>query len=431
MNILTNPDIFSGLSKGQFLSKTGSCKTYDEEADGYCRGDGVVTLILKRLEDAVAEKDPILGVICGTATNHSAEAVSITHPHIGAQKFLFQKVMDEAGVDVRDVDYVEMHGTGTQAGDGVEMESVSGVFAPRPSARRRGPGQPLFVGSVKSNIGHGEAVSGVSALAKILLMFKKNTIPPHCGIKGKINQRFPPDLKERNLNIAFEPKRFPRTRNGKDGRTAFLNNFSAAGGNTALLLQDGPLKASPDEDPRRTKIVTVSAKSLKSFRSNLQNLLSWVNSQKDLDLSSVAYSTTARRVHYNYRVAINVQNVDQLSQKLEALTDVTHVPISSTIPKVAFVFTGQGSQYSGMGKELYSSSAEFRTEIDNMDRLAVIQGFTSFIDLIRGSGSIENMSPVSVQLGIVCLEIALSHLWQSWGAQPVVVIGHSLGEYAI
>lgn len=118
MNILTNPDIFSGLSKGQFLSKTGSCKTFDAGADGYCRGDGVVTVILKRLDDAITDHDPILGVINGIATNHSAEAVSITHPHAGAQKFLFQKVMDEAGVDARSVKYVEMHGTGTQAGDG-------------------------------------------------------------------------------------------------------------------------------------------------------------------------------------------------------------------------------------------------------------------------------------------------------------------------
>ena len=164
MNVLTNPDIFSGLSKGQFLSKTGSCKTYDQGADGYCRGDGVVTLILKRLDDAIADKDPILGVINGIATNHSAEAVSITHPHAGAQKFLFQKVMDEAEVDIRSVNYVEMHGTGTQAGDGVEMDSVSSVFAPPLTSKsKRRSDKPVYVGSVKSNVGHGEAVSGATA----------------------------------------------------------------------------------------------------------------------------------------------------------------------------------------------------------------------------------------------------------------------------
>lgn len=106
MNVLTNPDIFSGLSKGQFLSKTGSCKTYDNDADGYCRADGVATVILKRYEDAIADKDSILGVIAGIATNHSAEAVSITHPHEDAQRFLFQQVMDQAGVNPSQVSYV-------------------------------------------------------------------------------------------------------------------------------------------------------------------------------------------------------------------------------------------------------------------------------------------------------------------------------------
>lgn len=163
---MTNPDIFSGLSKGQFLSKTGSCKTYDNEADGYCRGDGVATVILKRYEDAIAEGDPILGVIAGIGTNHSAEAISITHPHEGAQRFLFQQVMDQAGVDVNQVGYVEMHGTGTQAGDKVEMASVSSVFAP--THKRRRSDQPLFLGSTKANIGHGEAVSGVTALVKVV-----------------------------------------------------------------------------------------------------------------------------------------------------------------------------------------------------------------------------------------------------------------------
>lgn len=110
---MTNPDFYAGLSKGQFLSKTGSCKTFDHDADGYCRGDGVATVILKRLEDARADNDPILGVILSSATNHSSEAVSITHPHAGAQEFLFRKIMRDSGVEPREVDFLEMHGTGT------------------------------------------------------------------------------------------------------------------------------------------------------------------------------------------------------------------------------------------------------------------------------------------------------------------------------
>jgi acyl transferase domain-containing protein len=151
---LTNPDIFAGLSRGQFLSKTGNCKTYDDGADGYCRGDGAGTVILKRLEDAEADNDPILAVILGTGTNHSADAVSITHPHAGAQEYLFKKTLTESSLEPHDVSYVEMHGTGTQAGDAIEMESVLNSFAP--ANRQRAPDHPLYIGSVKSNVGHGE-----------------------------------------------------------------------------------------------------------------------------------------------------------------------------------------------------------------------------------------------------------------------------------
>lgn len=181
-NILTNPDIFSGLSRGFFLSKTGPCKTWDNDADGYCRGDGVATVILKRLADAITDHDPVLGVIRGIGTNHSAEAVSITHPHAGAQSSLFAKVLRESNVQPENVSYVEMHGTGTQAGDSTEMKSVTDVLAPEGSRRV----SPLYLGAVKSNIGHGEAVAGVSSLIKLLLMLQKSSIPPHCGIKGQI-----------------------------------------------------------------------------------------------------------------------------------------------------------------------------------------------------------------------------------------------------
>jgi len=153
-SINTGPSMFAGLSRGGFLSPTGSCKTFDENADGYCRGDGVGTVVLKRLEDAIADNDNIQGIIRSSATNHSADASSITHPHAKTQKQLYQQVLQKAGVKPRDVSYVEMHGTGTQAGDVAEMTSVVGVFG-----KDRGQDNLLYVGSVKPNIGHGEAVS--------------------------------------------------------------------------------------------------------------------------------------------------------------------------------------------------------------------------------------------------------------------------------
>jgi len=431
MNVLTNPDIFSGLSKGQFLSKTGSCKTYDDGADGYCRGDGVVTLILKRLDDAITDKDPILGVINGIATNHSAEAVSITHPHAGAQKFLFQKVMDEAEVDVRSVNYVEMHGTGTQAGDGVEMDSVSSIFAPPLNSKvKRRSDQPLFVGSVKSNIGHGEAVSGASALVKVLLMLQKNIIPPHCGIKTKINHAFPTDLKDRNLNMAFKPTPFPRPADAP--RYVFINNFSAAGGNTAILLEDAPRQLSLKPDCRSTHVVAVTAKSLSSFKQNLKRLLAWAKDQSDSTLPSLAYTTTARRSHYQYRLAFEANKMQQVRETLNSYADVSRQPIASNKkPKLAFAFTGQGSHYIGMGKQLFKDVPQFRQDLEDYDQISCNHGFPSFMGLINGTiQDLSDVSPVVTQLAIACSEMALTQLWKSWGVTPSVVIGHSLGEYA-
>lgn len=236
LSCMTNSDIFAGLSRGQFLSKNGPCATFDNDADGYCRADACATVIVKRLEDAVSDKDNILGVILGTQTNHSADAVSITHPHGGTQEILYKSILDKAGIDPLDVDYVEMHGTGTQAGDGTEMLSVTNVFAP--TNRLRSQEQSLYLGAVKANIGHGEAASGVTALIKCLLMFQHNTIPPHVGIKKSINQGFPKDLGARNVNIAFHKTPF-RGRAGHP-RRIFVNNFSAAGGNTGLLIEDAP-----------------------------------------------------------------------------------------------------------------------------------------------------------------------------------------------
>lgn len=426
-NVLTNSDIFSGLSRGHFLSRTGSCKTWDNDADGYCRGDGVCTVIMKRMEDAVADRDPILGVIRGIGTNHSAEAVSITHPCAENQSFLFDKVLKECNVHCNDVNYVEMHGTGTQAGDGIEMESVSSVFAPRNPRRR--PDQPLYVGAVKSNIGHGEAVSGVCALIKIILMLQKSKIPPHTGIKKQINKNFAPDLKDRNVNIAFQTTPFLRPAGGK--RIVFINNFSAAGGNTAMLMQDGPeVPKEPSTDPRSTHVVTVSAKSLGAFKKTIQKYEEYLNNNPNVGLTDLAYTLTARRAHYNYRAAFPVQSIAQVQASLKALQDQTHNPIPLATPQIAMAFTGQGSQYTAMGKKLFETSKQFRGDIEEFNEIALRQGLPSILPLIDGSVEVQHLPPTVVQLGMCCIQIALTRLWATWGITPSVVIGHSLGEYA-
>lgn len=429
LSCMTNPDIFSGLSRGQFLSKNGPCATFDNNADGYCRGDGCASVVVKRLEDALAEDDRILAVILGTATNHSADAISITHPHGPTQSALSRAILDEAGVDPHDVDYVEMHGTGTQAGDGTEMKSVTSVFAP--ADRKRPANRPLYLGTVKANVGHGEAASGVTALVKVLMMLEKNHIPPHVGIKegSVINQGFPKDLSERNVNIAFHMTPFKR-RDGRP-RRVFINNFSAAGGNTGLLLEDAPKRPQPTQDPRSHHVVTVTAKSKASMLRNAERLVGWMNQHSDVPLSHIAYSMTARKMQHYWRMSVVGANTDEVREAINGRLKENLVPVQPEQPKVVMLFTGQGSHYAAMGKELYENHSVFRKALDDFDLLARIHGFPSFMPLIDGSQpDLGKLSPVEVQLGLACFEMALARLWASWGIRPAAVLGHSLGEYA-
>lgn len=431
MNVLTNSDAFAGLSQGHFLSKTpNACKTWDCEADGYCRADAIGSLVLKRLEDAEDDNDNILGVILAGATNHSAEAISITHPHAGHQAYLGRLVLNRAGVDPLDVSFVEMHGTGTQAGDAEEIQSVTDVFAP--ITKRRNAKNPLHIGAVKANVGHSEAAAGVTAVLKVLLMLQKNAIPPHVGIKNGLNPTFPKDLDKRNVRIPYEKTEWPYVPGKK--RIAVVNNFSAAGGNTTLAIEEGPVREITETDPRSTHVVAVSAKSKISLKGNIERLLAYLDKNPHVSLANLSYSTTARRYHHNYRVAIAASDVAQVKKHLtSALGSVdSHKPIPTTgPPPVAFAFTGQGGSYKSSNLELFHHSPYFRSQILHLDALVRGQGFPSFVPALDGSHPKDHQhSPVITQLALVCTEIALAKYWGSLGVKPNVVIGHSLGEYA-
>lgn len=383
-------------------------------------------MILKRLDDAVADNDRILGVILETATNHSSNAISITHPHAPTQEVLFKKVMDDAGKDPHDVNYVEMHGTGTQAGDGTEMRSVTNVFAPasRTGLRKKA----LHLGSVKANVGHGEAVSGVTAMIKCLLMLQKNQIPPHCGIKKTINQSFPQDLNARNVHIAFKPTPLAST----DGspRLIFVNNFSAAGGNTAMLLEDAPARPALKSDGRGDWVIAVSARSKSALRANTENLIHFIKKNPDTRLPDLSYTTTARRIQHNYRIAFSCDSLGKATEVLACKLVETIQPVPSISPSVAFAYTGQGSHYTALGKQLYDLSKHFRSDIISFNNIACGLGFQPFLSLLDGDVEAKDLSPLIVQVGLSCIQMALTRLWASWGVKPDVVIGHSLGEYA-
>lgn len=311
------------------------------------------------------------------------------------------------------------------------MSSVLKVFD---AQQDRTAQQPLHLGSAKANIGHAEAASGVSSLVKVLMMMQNEEIPPHCGIKTKINHHYPLDLEERNVHIARKPTKW--LREGK--RTAFLNNFSAAGGNTAILLQDPPeqqnaIVGSP-KDPRESLPVCVSAKSRASLKGIIHGLIEYLDASPDESLSSLSYTINARRSHYNYRACFIASTISSLQSQLHRWMD-NEAEAPSSVPrkprKVAFVFTGQGSLYSALGKELFDSVDSFRADLLRYDAMACSFGFPTFLPIVNGSAKVaEDAGTTSIQLALCCVQMALYRLWKSWGIEPSMVTGHSLGEYA-
>ncbi|KAL2173553.1 polyketide synthase [Thermothelomyces heterothallicus CBS 202.75] len=465
-NILTNPDNWAGLDRAHFLTRTGNCKTFDDGADGYCRAESVATVLLKRLDDALLDGDPIQAVILGALTNHSAEAVSITRPHSGAQRAIFSRILEAADVDSSDVSYVEMHGTGTQHGDACEMDSVLTVFAPDDSSRRH---KPLYLGSAKANVGHAESASGVTSLIKVLLMMEKGQIPRHVGIKTRINRNFPTDLDRRNVRIAMQTTPWPRPEEEEEEeeeqagdaaaptgrkrgrpRRAFVNNFGAAGGNSSVLLEDAPPRrpVSGREDPRPLHVVAVSAKSQSALKRNMRALADHLGANPGTPIGSLAYTTTARRVHYNFRAAVTGRTIDEIRRGLRLAETKEHCAATQNggeVP-IAFCFTGQGAQYLGMGRRLLEIP-QFRSLVVNLDEIARLQGFDPILPVIDGSYSSSSSSnsttttttpletllhlpPTTVQLAMTCLQMALGKFWISLGLTPKLVVGHSLGEYA-
>lgn len=337
--------------------------------------------------------------------------------------------MHKAGVSPLDVSYIELHGTGTQAGDAVESESVSDVFAPL-SPRRR-PGQRLHLGALKCNIGHSEAAAGIASLLKMLLIFKNNEIPPHIGIKTGLNPALPKDLEKRNVGLATTKTPWPRVP-GKV-RYAVVNSFGAHGGNTTVLLEDAPERVKVGEDERSMHVVTISAKSKDSLRANMQNLLTYLDEHPDTDLGDLSYTTCNRRMHHPLRAATAVSSIAQLRKFLQPIVekDIEVRPVPLDPPAVVFTFTGQGTFYKGMGRELFQDLPYFRSQVLQLDHLVQRLGFHSVLPVIDGSANDDStQSPVISQLSIVLIEIALTQFWAVLGIHPDAVIGHSLGEYA-
>ncbi|KAI1347676.1 hypothetical protein F5Y01DRAFT_329331 [Xylaria sp. FL0043] len=438
LNIITNPDIYCMLTKGHFLSTTGQCKVWDAEADGYCRGDGVGFVVIKRLEDALTDNDNILATISSGNTNHSAESASITQPHVGAQVANYRRVMDKVSISPCDVSFVKLHGTGTQVGDAVESESVLGFFAP--TGRRLRPEQRLYLGAVKSNVGHGVTAAGIASLIKVLLMYHHGKIQRHVGIKTGLNPVVTPHLANRNVGVVFENTPWLPVSPGAR-RYSVANSFGAHGDNTTLLLEDAP-------SPRSQINGNLKQGSL---RGNVDVLIRYLDAHPEIDLADLAYTTCARRIHHHIRIAFSVTSTTQLRRSLQAAAndlDAHARPVSSTKQRaVVFAFSGQGCLSQGAAARLLEQAPDFPEQVLQLDRIVRELGFPSVLAAISGdvapadgaaSPTSSTNSSVIGESGtetIISLESDRTSTAEEEAESIIValthvLIGHSLGEYA-
>ncbi|KAF2230777.1 hypothetical protein EV356DRAFT_579785 [Viridothelium virens] len=420
-NVIPSPFDYLNLAAAGFLSPSGQCKPFDANADGYCRGEAVSVVVLKRLSDAVADNDHIHGVIVGSAINQNHNDGAITAPNFNSQIDLYRKVISLSEVDPKDVTYFEAHGPGTGVGDPIEVRGIRETFGGRQRDSR------LYFGSVKENIGHTESAAGISGLIKVLLMMKHQMITTqasHIILNPTI-----PAFDQHQMSIARETMPWEAS-----DLLACVSSYGAAGSNSALMVRQRPSRNTPAAVLQLSKYpLFISAGSLNSLSQYSKKLLDWLKNAKleacSTFLASLSFNLADRGNHLLPHVlSTTVSSVRDLEAKLEAATagsELTSLSLKKRKP-VVLVFGGQESDFIGLSKDIYQSSTVIRKHLDSIDNMLVSAGLKSFYPCIFESKPIQDL--VTLHSALFAIQYASAKAWMDCGLTIDVVIGHSFGQ---
>jgi acyl transferase domain-containing protein/acyl-CoA synthetase (AMP-forming)/AMP-acid ligase II len=449
VNLILSPQLTITFSQTRMMAGDGRCKTFDSSADGYVRGEGCGVVILKRLSDAIKDGDNILALIKSSAVNQDGRSNGLTAPNGLAQQTVIRQALANANVTSAEIDYLEAHGTGTLLGDTIELNSLKEVLIPG-----RSPEQNCVIGSVKTNIGHLEAAAGIAGLIKVILSLHHGEIPPHLHL-----QNLNPHISLKDTPLAIATKSLPWSGATKR-RLAGVSSFGFGGTNAHVILEEAPAPILIKSDIERPKhLLTLSAKNEPALRQLVQSYAVYLGSNPGASLADVCFTANTGRSHFDHRLAVIAETKEQLHKALSNFTTeeqtvdlISNHITSNKRPKIAFLFTGQGSQYLNMGRQLYETQPTFRACLDRCNEILLPYLEQPLLSVLYPDAALANgerleekltvrvasrregiASPLNetayTQPALFALEYALAKLWQSWGIEPAAVMGHSIGEY--
>ncbi len=432
-SLILRPEVSIGLSRAEMLSPSSRCRTFDTQADGIVRGEGCGVVVLKRLSDAEANDDIVLAVIRGSAINQDGRSSGITAPSGPAQVSVIRDALRQSDLKPVDIDYIEAHGTGTSLGDPIEVRALGKVFS-----EDRPADNPIKIGSVKTNFGHLEASAGIAALIKVVLSLQGEKVPPLLHMT-KPNSHIEWD--ELPIVLPTELLEWPAR---EKTRTAGVSSFGFSGTNAHVVVQEATSTKSVSNTAshRPVHLLTLSAKSEVSVLELAKHYVSDLAVGSERSVGDICFTASTGRAQLKHRIAVTGETSEQIIEGLEAvIRGQSHDGVCRGVldapdpPGVVFMFTGQGSQYVKMGRELYQTEPRFRQTIEHCDEILLPILNQSLVELLYPSGKDSNPDSNAIdqtrltQPALFALEYALADLWRSWGVEPTVVIGHSLGEY--
>jgi acyl transferase domain-containing protein/acyl-CoA synthetase (AMP-forming)/AMP-acid ligase II/acyl carrier protein len=420
-----SPELAIGLCSMKALAVDGRCKTFDAKADGFGLGEGCGMVILKRFSEAKRDGDNIMALIRGSAVNHDGRSNGLTAPNGLAQEALIRQALENAAVKADQIQYVETHGTGTSLGDPIEVLALANVLGKeRPT--------PLMIGSVKTNLGHLSSAAGIASLIKVVLSLKQAEIPPHLHFTEP-NPHIPWD----KLPLKVPTKPTPWT---EESRLAGVSAFGMSGTNVHVLLEafdtEQPEQDMAERANRTWYLLPISAKTADAIQTLATHYVEWLDKHHHVALTDLCFTAATGRNHFAHRAAIVVDSKESLAEKLTELaqgqaTQAVFVGHHKQAPKLAMLFTGQGSQYTGMAQGLYESQQVFRQILDRCAALLEPLLDIPLIALLFDPTYTDKLNQTCyTQPALFAVEVALYELWKSIGIEPDMVIGHSVGEYA-